>query len=132
MLLLSTLFGRFPFIEKLFADSAYQPHFRRCARQNPAAFEIEIVKRSDQAKGFVLLPKRWIVERSIAWLNRCRGLAKDWENLNRTTLAFRVSGLSGSCYESSVMFRELSNRTLNVGLAWAFVWRQTRQRAFVD
>jgi putative transposase len=48
----------------------------------------EIVKRSDQAKGFVLLPKRWIVERTIAWLNRCRRLAKDWENLNRNALAF--------------------------------------------
>ena len=48
----------------------------------------EIVKRSDQASGFVQLPKRWIVERTIAWLNRCRRLAKDWENLNRNALAF--------------------------------------------
>src|ERR1700745_2391315 len=46
------------------------------------------VKRSDQAKGFVVLPKRWIVERTLAWLNRCRRLTKDWENLNRTALAF--------------------------------------------
>jgi transposase len=37
---------------------------------------VEIVKRSDRAKGFVVEPKRWIVERSIAWLNRCRRLAK--------------------------------------------------------
>jgi transposase len=36
----------------------------------------------------VQLPKRWIVERTIAWLNRCRRLAKDWENLNRNALAF--------------------------------------------
>ena len=50
--------------------------------------KIEIVKRSDQAKGFVALPKRWIVERTIAWLNRCRRLAKDWENLNVTALVF--------------------------------------------
>jgi transposase len=35
-----------------------------------------------------VLPKRWIVERTIAWLNRCRRLAKDWENLNRKALAF--------------------------------------------
>jgi transposase len=48
----------------------------------------EIVRRSDRAKGFVPLPKRWIVERTIAWLNRCRRLAKDWENLNRSALAF--------------------------------------------
>ena len=50
--------------------------------------ETEIVKRSDQVKGFVVMPKRWIVERTIAWLNRCRRLAKDWENLNRKGLAF--------------------------------------------
>jgi transposase len=50
--------------------------------------ETEIVRRSDQTKGFVRLPKRWIVERTIAWLNRCRRLAKDWENLNRNALAF--------------------------------------------
>ena len=48
----------------------------------------EIVRRCDQVKGFVVLPKRWIVERTIGWLNRCRRLAKDWENLNRNALAF--------------------------------------------
>jgi transposase len=49
---------------------------------------IEIVKRSDQAKGFLVLPKRWIVERTFAWLGRCRRLAKDWECLKRKALAF--------------------------------------------
>jgi transposase len=48
---------------------------------------VEIVKRSD-AGNFVVLPKRWIVERTIGWLNRCRRLAKDWECLNRNALAF--------------------------------------------
>ncbi len=46
--------------------------------------KVEIVKRSDQAKGFEVLPKRWIVERTFGWLNRCRRLAKDFENLTRT------------------------------------------------
>jgi hypothetical protein len=50
--------------------------------------DMEIVKRSDIAKGFAVLPKRWIVERIIAWLNRCRRLTKDWECLNRMALAF--------------------------------------------
>ena len=50
--------------------------------------ETEIVKRSDAAKGFVALPKRWIVERSIAWLNGCRRLAKDWGNRNLSALIF--------------------------------------------
>ena len=40
------------------------------------------------AHGFVVLPKRWIVERTFAWLGRCRRLAKDWECLNRKALAF--------------------------------------------
>jgi len=50
--------------------------------------QIEIVRRSDTAKGFEVLPRRWVVERTIAWLNRCRRLAQDWECLNRTALAF--------------------------------------------
>ena len=87
--LLATLFGQFPFIAKLFADSAYQgPIFGNALAKILPGLETEIVKRSDQAKGFVRLPKRWIVERTIAWLNRCRRLAKDWENLNRNALAF--------------------------------------------
>ncbi len=87
--LLSTLFGAFPFLEKLFADSAYQgPIFRDALSGIMSALEIEIVKRSDAVKGFVTLPKRWIVERTIGWLNRCRRLAKDWENQNRNALAF--------------------------------------------
>ena len=51
-------------------------------------WELEVVKRSDEAQGFEVLPKRWIVERSFAWLGRCRRLAKDVENLARTALAF--------------------------------------------
>jgi hypothetical protein len=53
-----------------------------------AHVNLEIVKRPDTAVGFKLVPQRWIVERTIAWLNRCRRLAKDWENLNRKALAF--------------------------------------------
>ena len=86
--LLSTLFGTFPFLKKLFADSAYQgPKFHDALAAILPNLETEIVKRSDAAKGFVIQPKRWLVERSIAWLNRCRRLAKDWENLNQTALA---------------------------------------------
>lgn len=49
---------------------------------------LEIVMRSDTAKGFEVLPKRWIVERTFGWLGRCRRLAKDFENLSRMALAF--------------------------------------------
>ena len=44
---------------------------------------IEIIKRSDTAKGFEVLPRRWVVERTFAWLGRCRRLAKDWEWFHR-------------------------------------------------
>ena len=87
--LLTTLFGLFPFLTKLFADSAYEgPVFHSALASILPQLKTEIVKRSDRIKGFVVLPKRWIVERSIAWLNRCRRLAKDWECLNQTALAF--------------------------------------------
>ena len=46
---------------------------------------LEIVKRPEGAKGFLLLPKRWIVERTFAWLGRYRRLAKDYEYLPRTS-----------------------------------------------
>jgi transposase len=89
LLLLATLFGKFPFLEKLFADSAYQgPIFADGLAEILPYLKTEIIKRSDRASGFVQLPKRWIVERTIAWLNRCRRLAKDWENLNCSGLAF--------------------------------------------
>jgi transposase len=87
--LLVTLFARYPFLMKLYADGGYQgPQFRRALKKVLKRVHLEIVKRSDQAKGFVVLPKRWIVERTFAWLGRCRRLAKDWENLNGKALAF--------------------------------------------
>ncbi len=89
VLVIATLFGLFPFLLKLYADAGYQgPQFQRALWQVMRQVNLEIVKRSDTAKGFVVLPKRWIVERTIGWLNRCRRLAKDWECLNRSALAF--------------------------------------------
>ena len=88
LLLMSAMFGLFPFLLKLYADSGYQgPKFRQGLQRVCRHINLEIVKRSDAGK-FVVLPKRWIVERTIAWLNRCRRLAKDWECLNCNGLAF--------------------------------------------
>jgi len=89
ILVLETLFGMFPFLRKLFADSGYQGlKFQKALAKILPQLETEIVKRSDRAKGFEVLPRRWVVERTLAWLNRCRRLAKDWENLSRNALAF--------------------------------------------
>ena len=62
--------------------------FQNALRTILKRVNVEIVKRSDQAQRFVVLPKRWLVERTFAWLGRCRRLAKDWECLNRKALAF--------------------------------------------
>jgi transposase len=89
VLVMATLFGAFPFLLKLYADGGYQgTEFRLSVDRVIADVNVEIVKRSDQAKGFVLLPRRWVVERTFAWLGRCRRLAKDWECLSRKALAF--------------------------------------------
>jgi transposase len=89
ILLLSSLADRFPLLQKLFADGAYQgPVFSKALAKIRPQLQPEIIKRSDPAPGFVVLPKRWIVERTIAWLNRCRRLAKDFENHIRTATAF--------------------------------------------
>ena len=89
VLLMATLFGLHPFLLKLYADGGYQgAQFQDALGAILKRVNIEIVKRSDQAQRFVVLPKRWIVERTFAWLGRCRRLAKDWECLNRKALAF--------------------------------------------
>ena len=87
-LLVATLFGLYPFLSKLYADAGYQgPRFQDAVTRAMSQLEVEIVKRCDIGR-FVVLPKRWLVERTIAWLNRCRRLAKDWENHSRYALAF--------------------------------------------
>ena len=106
VLLMGSLFGLYPFLLKLYADGGYQgPEFHRALKKILARVNVEIVKRSDQARRFVVLPKRWIVERTFAWLGRCRRLAKDWECLNRKALAF--------LYLASIrpMLRKLCNPT---------------------
>ena len=89
ILLLTALADRVPMLAKLFAAAAYRgPQFHRALAQLRPHLTTEIVTRGDQQKGFVLLPKRWIVERTLAWLNRCRRLAKDFENRTRYAVAF--------------------------------------------
>jgi transposase len=88
-LLLSSLFGMYPFLLKLFADAGYQgPQFANAVAKRLPQLAVGIVKRSDLANGFEVLPMRWVVERTLAWLNRCRRLSKDFENLTDNALAF--------------------------------------------
>jgi len=87
--LLTALGERFPLLAKLFADGAYQgPQFRQALAKVRAHLRTAIVTRSEHQEGFAVLPKRWIVERTLAWLTRCRRLAKDFENRIRYAAAF--------------------------------------------
>ena len=106
ILVMATLFGKFPFLKKLFADGGYQgPQFQAAMKRTLPNVVVEIVKRSDKAVGFVVLAKRWLVERTIGWLNRCRRLAKDWECQNRNALNFlRLASIR-------MMLRKLCNPT---------------------
>ena len=78
----------FVFLKRLFADGSYSGIEMAAAVRRIGKMGLEVVTRSDQARGFVVLPKRWIVERTFGWLGRCRRLAKDFEHLTRTQLAF--------------------------------------------
>ena len=68
----------YPSLVRFFADGGYAGQKLQNAIAHIDRLAIEIVKRSDTGC-FVILPRRWVVERTIAWLNRCRRLAKDWE-----------------------------------------------------
>jgi transposase len=62
-LVMATLFGLYPFLLRLYADGGYQgPVFQNAMKAAMKSLNVEIVKRSDRAKGFVVLPKRWVVE----------------------------------------------------------------------
>lgn len=77
--LLASVRHAFPWLRHVFADAGYAGDKLRGALEKLGDWTIEIIRRSDAAKGFVLLPRRWVVERTFAWLNRNRRLAKDVE-----------------------------------------------------
>ena len=76
---LKSILGRWPWLRHVFADGGYAGPKLEGALRKIAAFTLEIVRRSDAAMGFVVLPRRGVVERTFAWLGRCRRLARDWE-----------------------------------------------------
>lgn len=79
--------SRFPFIERIFADGGYAGAKTAVMVGSTGCWKIEIVKRSD-AHRFVVLPKRWIVERTFAWISRNRRLMREFERYASTAAAF--------------------------------------------
>jgi len=83
----------FSSIIKSLGDSGYQGAATAQEVFDDAGIPLEIVKRSDGKKGFHVLPKRWIVERTFGWLGRCRRLTKNFENLRRTHTTFIIMAM---------------------------------------
>jgi putative transposase len=77
-LVLATLVGRFPRLALIWADGGYAGQLVDWVRAT-WHWALAIVNQPTDATGFVVLPKRWIVERTFAWLGRCRRLSKDYE-----------------------------------------------------
>jgi transposase len=79
---------RFPWLECVFADTAYdaQQTYEAAAANYP--LRLEIVRRNPDAVGFEVIKRRWVVERTFSWFGRNRRLAKDYETLADTLLTF--------------------------------------------
>ena len=80
----------YPWLRYIFADAAYAGDKLRNALAALGRWTVQIIKRADTAEGFEVLPRRWVVERTFAWLGRCRRLAKDFETTIESSTAWTL------------------------------------------
>lgn len=106
-LVFPTLSGRFPRLEKIWADSIYRGPLVEWVRE--LGWELEVVERPKGQKGFVLLPKRWVVERTLGWQGLCRRLSKDYEACPKSTEAWVCLSMIG------LMLRRLTGEACKWG-----------------
>ena len=85
---LTSIRSSFPWLRHVFADGGYAGEKLETALTGQGDWTLEIIKRSDAAKGFVLLPRRWVVERTFAWFGRNRRLSKDFEETIESSTAW--------------------------------------------
>jgi putative transposase len=86
-LVLAKARGHFPRLQLIWADGGYAGKLLAWALQM-CQWLIQVVKRTDKVKGWVLLPRRWVVERTFSWLSQCRALARDYDYDPQATEAF--------------------------------------------
>lgn len=87
--LLKGALGSFKRLRKLWVDGGYEgTNFAEQVQEICPALEVEVVKRSDDVKGFKVLPRRWVVERTFGWLMRHRRLARDYEKTESSAEAW--------------------------------------------
>jgi putative transposase len=86
-LVLGRLRGRFPRLQRIWADGAYAGKLVRWAKRI-GGWGLELVHHPAQQHTFQVLPRRWVVERTFAWLGRQRRLSKDYEALAETSEAW--------------------------------------------
>ncbi len=103
-LVLAKLVGRFPRLQRIWADGSYGGHLVGWAKRT-GGWVLAIVKRPKEAVGFQVLPKRWVVERTLAWVGRYRRLSKDYEARPETSEALIYAAMI------HLMVRRLARRT---------------------
>jgi putative transposase len=84
--LLSYLGGACKKLRRIWVDGAYRGRLLDWVLLH-CQFVLQPVLRSDEQKGFVVLPRRWVVERTFGWITQCRRLSKDYEGLPRSSEA---------------------------------------------
>ncbi|WP_102324117.1 IS5 family transposase [Komagataeibacter saccharivorans] len=87
---LAAIRKHFPWLRHIFADGGYAGNKLRSTLASMGKWTVEIIRRSDTARGFEILPRRRVVERTFAWLGRCRRLAKDWEKSLASSTAWTL------------------------------------------
>jgi transposase len=87
-LVFASICSLYPWLRHVFADGGYAGGKLRAAQKGKGSWSLEIIKRSDIAKAFEILPRRCVVERTFAWLGRCRRLSKDFEATIASSVAW--------------------------------------------
>lgn len=80
----------YPFLRHIFADGGYAGDKLKQALKGKGDWTIDVIRRCHDTNGFKIVPRRWVVERTFAWLGRCRRLAKDWEKSIASSTAWTL------------------------------------------